>query len=122
VLGFLFDDSWWRFGGNLRSDLSGEFSYGLGVLATLVALGALDVVMRTGRHRGRAALFAALAILCHPITGIAFLVGAVFLVLGRAALSSWNAVTRAAPVLGLALMLAAFGCFPSPGTAASSTT
>ncbi len=112
VLGFLFDDSWWRFGGNLRSDLTGEFSYGLGLLCTLAALGALDVVLRTGRRRGWAAVLAALAILCHPVTGIAFLVGAVFLIVARAVVTAPSAFRRAAPVIGLALLLSAFWFLP----------
>jgi hypothetical protein len=112
VLGFVFDDSWWRFGGNLRSDLTGEFGYGLGLVFTLLALGALDAVMRTNRHRGRAALLAALAMLCHPVTGIAFLVAAAFLVIARTALTNRSAFARAAPMIVLGLMLAAFWLLP----------
>jgi hypothetical protein len=112
VLGFLFDDSWWRFGGNLRADLGGEFTYGLALVFLLFAIAALDEVLYTGRHRGAAALLGSLTLVSHPVLAIVLIIAAGLLIFSHGLLRGWNVVPRILPVAGVALLLSSFWVVP----------
>ena len=112
VLGFLFDDSWWRFGGNLRSDLTGEFSYGLALVLAVVALGVFDVVLRSGRWRGIAAVALAATLVSHPVVAIVVLIGVAALATFHAVVSGFAVVRRVVAPTAVALALSAFWFVP----------
>jgi hypothetical protein len=109
---FLFDDSYFRYGGNILSSVVGEYAYGLGVPAALIALGLMDVVMRTGRWRALTVAAASVAALMHPEIAATLLVCGVFLIAGHALHVGWLAVRRIWPVLVLAPLIGAFWFLP----------
>jgi hypothetical protein len=104
TLPFLFEPSFSIYGGNILSTMAGEYSYSLGLSVALVFLGLVARGLRTNRQRGLAAVLLAATILCHLITGLFAIAGAVvWLILdrdlarallsgvrGRAARSRWS--------------------------------
>jgi hypothetical protein len=104
TLPFLFEPSFTIDGGNLLSTMAGEFSYSLGISLALVFLGVVALGLRTGRHRVLAAVLLAATLLCHLITAIFAVAGAVMWVVldvdllhavgaglrGRLARRSWS--------------------------------
>jgi hypothetical protein len=80
TLPFLFTYSYTIYGGNLFSTLAGEYAYSLSLSLALVFLGLFARGVRTGRHRGWAAVVLALCILAHIVPGMFALVGAALLI------------------------------------------
>ena len=76
TLPFLFDQTFTIYGGNLFSTLAGEYAYSLGLSLALVFLGVAIRGMRTGRMRVSAALLLAACVLCHVLTALFAVVGA----------------------------------------------
>ena len=72
---FLFDRSFSIYGGNIPSTLAGEFAFSISLSFAILYLGVLIRGLRTGKHRGWAALLLALTALCHLIPFIFALVG-----------------------------------------------
>ena len=64
---FLFDRSFSIYGGNIASTLAGEFAFSMSLALAILYLGVVGRGLRTGRHRGWAALLLALTGLCHLI-------------------------------------------------------
>ncbi len=112
VIPFLFDDSYFQYGGNILSSVAGEYGYGLGVPVALVALGVLDVALRTGRWRATAVVLAAVASLCHPVIGLMVVIGGAFLITGHFLRLGVVAIRRAAPIVVLAPLIGAFWFLP----------
>ena len=112
VIPFLFDDSYFQYGGNVLSSVAGEYGYGLGVPVALVALGVLDVALRTGRWRATAVVLAAIASLCHPVIGLMVVIGGAFLIGGHFLQVGGVAIRRAAPIVVLAPLIGAFWFLP----------
>jgi hypothetical protein len=81
TLCYLFDYTFTIYGGNLFSTLAGEYAYSLSIALALLFLGLMARGLRTGRHRGWAAVVLAACILAHIVPAIFALVGAVILVL-----------------------------------------
>ncbi len=77
TLPFLFEPSFSIYGGNLLSTLAGEFSFSLGLSATLVFLGLVAHGLRTRRHQALAAAVLAVVLLCHVVTFFFAVIGAV---------------------------------------------
>ncbi len=114
TLPFLFEPSFSIYGGNLLSTMAGEYSYSLGLSLALVFLGVVAHGLRTNRQRGLAAVLLAATLLCHLITGLFAIAGAVvWLVLdhdlargvlsgarGRAARARWSAKVLWSVVVG----------------------
>ena len=91
---FLWDNTWTIYGGNVASNLAGEFSFTLSQACALVFLGLLARGLQTGRYRGRTAVLFALVALCHPLP----LLG--FVTFGIAGLALWQTVAVLAPSPG----------------------
>jgi hypothetical protein len=81
TLCYLFDYTYTIYGGNLFSTLAGEYAYSLSIALALVFLGLMARGLRTGRHRGWAAIVLAACILAHIIPALFALLGGVILVL-----------------------------------------
>jgi hypothetical protein len=81
TLCYLFDYTWTIYGGNLFSTLAGEYAYSLSIALALVFLGLVARGLRTGRHRGWAAIVLAACILAHIVPALFAIVGAAFLIL-----------------------------------------
>jgi hypothetical protein len=81
TLCYLFDYTFTIYGGNLFSTLAGEYAYSLSIALALLFLGLMARGLRTGRHRGWAAVVLAACILAHIIPALFALVGGVILVL-----------------------------------------
>jgi hypothetical protein len=84
---FLFDRSYAIYGGNIASTLAGEFAFAISLSLAIVYLGLLGHVLRTGRHRGWAALVLGLAGLCHVIPFLFVVVGTVVWLIVRPGLA-----------------------------------
>ena len=83
-LPFLFEPSFSIVGGNILSTLAGEYSFSLGLSFALVFLGVVADGLGNRRRRVAAALLLAATMLCHLVTGIFAVAGAlVWLVLDR---------------------------------------
>jgi 6-pyruvoyl-tetrahydropterin synthase related domain len=84
TLPFLFDQSFTIYGGNLYSTMAGEYAFSLGLSAALVFLGLCVRGMKTGRFRAWAAVILGVCILCHLLTALFALAGAlvIFLLAG----------------------------------------
>jgi hypothetical protein len=80
TLPFLFDNTFQIYGGNLFSTLAGEYAYSLSVALALLFLGLFARGIRSGRHRGWAAVVLALCILAHIVPAVFALVGAGLLI------------------------------------------
>jgi hypothetical protein len=84
TLPFLFEPSFSIVGGNILSTLAGEFSFSLGLSLALVFLGVVADGLHNRRRRVAAALLLAATMLCHLVTGIFAVAGAlVWLALDR---------------------------------------
>jgi hypothetical protein len=112
TLPVLFDDSYFKFGGNLTSDILGEFSFSAGLVFALLAIAAIDRLLETNKSAAPAALLSALAALCHPVTGI-YVVGAAAVDLAlHATRTGVRAVARLMPVALVAALLSAVWYLP----------
>jgi hypothetical protein len=80
TLCFLFDYSFTIDGGNLFSTLAGEYSFSLSIALALLFMGLVARGLRTGRHRGLAALVFAACLLAHLLPALFALAGAGILV------------------------------------------
>lgn len=87
---FLMDKSLFHiYGGNVASTMAGEFAFSISLTLSLFALGSIAVGLKTGQHRARSAVLIALAMLCHVIPGVFFLlVGALLMVVLRPRVAS----------------------------------
>ena len=106
---FLLDESYTIYGGNVASTMAGEFSFSISLSFAVLAFGLFANGLETGRHRAKAAIFMALAVLSHGIVAIYVAVGLVImglLWLDRRRLR-WFAVT-----VGTGSLLAAFWIVP----------
>lgn len=72
---YLLDESYTIYGGNVASTMAGEFSFSISLSFALIAFGLFANGLETGRHRIKAAIFMALAVLCHGIVAIYVAVG-----------------------------------------------
>ena len=72
---YLLDESYTIYGGNVASTMAGEFSFSIALSFTMLAFGYFANGLQTGRHRAKAAIFMALAVLCHGIVAIYVVVG-----------------------------------------------
>ena len=80
TLCYLFDYTYTIYGGNLFSTLAGEYAYSLSIALALLFLGLIARGLRTGRHRGWAAVTLAACILAHIIPALFAIVGALLLI------------------------------------------
>jgi hypothetical protein len=80
TLCFLFDYTFTIYGGNLFSTLAGEYAYSLSIVLALLFLGLMARGLKTGRHRGWAAVVLAGCILAHIVPALFALVGAALLI------------------------------------------
>lgn len=78
---FLFDTGYSILGGNIASTLAGEFAFSVGLSLSFVLLGFVIRGLRTGRHRGVAALLFGLVVLTHILPTIFAFVGGLLLVI-----------------------------------------
>ncbi len=78
---FLLDESYTIYGGNVASTMAGEFSFSISLSFAMLAFGFFANGLQTGRHRLKAAIFMALAVLCHGIVAIYVAVGLVIMAL-----------------------------------------
>ena len=72
---YLLDESYTIYGGNVASTMAGEFSFSIALSFAMLAFGFFANGLQTGRHRAKAAIFMALAVLCHGIVAIYVVVG-----------------------------------------------
>jgi hypothetical protein len=88
---FLFNTrkDWQIYGGNLASNLAGEFSYTLAIALALFFFAAFARTLETGRRPWLPALLFALAALSHIVIVVFALVGAVILWLTRKPVRTW---------------------------------
>jgi hypothetical protein len=112
VLGFLFDDSWWRFGGNVRSDLTGEFSYAIALLLGLLTIGLADYVMRTGRWRALTAFVYGATLVSHPVVALLITAALIVLAIIHGFFDGWSSARRLLPVAAVGIALSAFWVVP----------
>lgn len=106
---FLLDESYTIYGGNVASTMAGEFSFSISLSFTMLAFGLFANGLETGRHRAKAAIFMALAVLSHGIVAIYVTVGLLIMLLlwlDRARLK-WFVV-----VAGTGSLLSAFWIVP----------
>ncbi|MGH9081879.1 MAG: hypothetical protein ACRDWN_00900, partial [Acidimicrobiales bacterium] len=90
TLPFLFDSTWTIYGGNLFSTLAGEYSYSLSIVLALVFVGLMARGLRTGRHRGWAALVLALCLLAHVVPALFALAGVAVLTVAELLPARWR--------------------------------
>ena len=106
---YLLDESYTIYGGNVASTMAGEFSFSISLSFAVLAFGLFANGLETGRHRAKAAIFMALAVLSHGIVAIYVAVGLIImglLWLDRRRLR-WFVVT-----VGTGSLLAAFWIVP----------
>jgi hypothetical protein len=110
TLPFLFDQSFTIYGGNLYSTMAGEYSFSLGLSFALVFLGLCVRGMKTGRYRATAAVVLAVCVLCHVLTAMFALAGAlaIFLLAGPTLRRLWWMVAS----VGGGLLLVSFWAVP----------
>ncbi len=72
---YIFDESYTIYGGNLASTMAGEFSFSISLSFAMLAFGFFANGLQTGKYRLAAAIFMALAVLCHGIVAIYVAVG-----------------------------------------------
>ena len=110
TLPFLFDQSFTIYGGNLYSTLAGEYAFSLGLSVALVFLGVAIRGMRTGGMRVPGALLIAACVLCHVVTALFALVGAllVLLLAGPTRRRVWWMVSS----MGTGLLLVSWWALP----------
>ncbi len=90
TLPFLFDYTFTIYGGNLFSTLAGEYAYSLSVALALLFLGLFARGIRTGRHRGWAAVVLAGCVLAHIVPAMFAVVGAVLLTAAELLPERWR--------------------------------
>ena len=66
-LTFLFDESFSIYGGNIKSTMAGEFSFSIALSLAMLGLGLFARGLETGKHRNKAAILIALAMLSHGL-------------------------------------------------------
>jgi len=110
TLPFLFDQTFTIYGGNLFSTLAGEYAFSLGLSLALVFLGAAIRGMRTGHMRVPAALLLAACVLCHVVTALFAVVGAL-VVLVVAGLT-WRRLWWMVSTIGVGLLLVSWWVVP----------
>ena len=76
---YLLDESYTIYGGNIASTMAGEFSFSIALSFAMLAFGFFANGMQTGKHRIKAAICMALAILCHGIVAIYVAVGLILM-------------------------------------------
>jgi hypothetical protein len=81
TLPFLFEQSFQIYGGNLYSTMAGEYAFSLGLSFALVFLGLAVRGMKTGRYRATTAVVLGICILCHLLTALFALAGAVVILI-----------------------------------------
>ncbi|HXQ75605.1 MAG TPA: 6-pyruvoyl-tetrahydropterin synthase-related protein [Acidimicrobiales bacterium] len=110
TLPFLFEQSFQIYGGNLYSTMAGEYAFSLGLSFALVFLGLAVRGMKTGRFRASTAVVLAICILCHLLTALFALAGAVviFLLAGPTRRRLWWMVAS----VGGGLLLASWWIVP----------
>ena len=106
---YLFERSYTIYGGNIASTLAGEFSFSISLALALLFLGVLARGLRTGRHRGLAAVLLAATGLCHLLPTLFAIGGAVILVLLH---FDRRRLRYAIPVFIVGAMLGAFWWLP----------
>jgi uncharacterized membrane protein len=97
---YLFDRSFSIYGGNIPSTLAGEFSFSISLSFAMLFFGVFARSLRTGKHRGWAAILLALCGLCHLIPFIFAIVCSVLLVMLMPGLRT-HARERIGGILGL---------------------
>ncbi|MGH9018366.1 MAG: 6-pyruvoyl-tetrahydropterin synthase-related protein, partial [Acidimicrobiales bacterium] len=107
---FLFDQTFTIYGGNLYSTMAGEYAFSLGLSFALVFLGLAVRGMKTGRYRAWAAVILAVCILCHVLTAIFALVGAVIILV--LAGPTWRRVWWMVASVGGGLLLVSWWAVP----------
>jgi hypothetical protein len=75
TLGFLFDESFTIYGGNVASTMAGEFAFSISLSLAIAYLGVVAHGLRKGTHRATAAVLLALVGLCHLIPAFFALAG-----------------------------------------------
>ncbi|HXQ62668.1 MAG TPA: hypothetical protein VN796_10060 [Acidimicrobiales bacterium] len=110
TLPFLFDQSFTIYGGNLYSTMAGEYAFSLGLSLALVFLGLAVRGMKTGRLRATTAVVLAVCILCHLLTALFALAGAlvIFLLAGPTRRRLWWMVSS----VGGGLLLVSWWAVP----------
>ena len=78
---YLLDESYTIYGGNVASTMAGEFSFSISLSFAMLAFGFFANGLQTGKHRVKAAVFMALAVLCHGIVAIYVAVGLLLMAL-----------------------------------------
>ena len=106
---FLFNREYSIWGGNIPSTLAGEFAFSISLSLAMVYLGLVANGLRTGRHRGWAALTVALCALTHVIPLIFAIVGTFVLL---AFLPSKRGLVWVATVAPVGALLAAWWLLP----------
>jgi len=76
TLPFLFDYTFTIYGGNLFSTMAGEYAYSFSIALAVLFLGLAARGLRTGRHRGWAAVVLALCIVSHIVPAMFAIAGA----------------------------------------------
>jgi hypothetical protein len=97
------------YGGNIASTLAGEFSFSISLSLALVFLGVFARSLDTGRYRVWAAVLLALTGLSHLLPTLFAVAGALVLLALRPGVAR---AKRAAVVLGIGALLAAFWSIP----------
>jgi len=78
---YLLDESYTIYGGNVASSMAGEYSFSVALSFAMLAFGFFANGLQTGKHRIKAAVFMALAVLCHGIVAIYVAVGLLLMAL-----------------------------------------
>jgi len=78
---FLLDESYTIYGGNVASTMAGEFSFSISLSFAMLTFGLFANGLQTGKHRVKAAVFMALAVLSHGIVAIYVAVGLLLMAL-----------------------------------------
>jgi hypothetical protein len=108
---FLFNTraNWQIYGGNLASNLAGEFSYTLAISLSLFFLASFAKTLDTGKRPWLPALLFALSALSHIVVITFSLAGALFVWLSR---RPWRTVPLAVPVLAVGGLLTSVWAVP----------
>lgn len=109
---FVLNESYYLFGGNVRSTMAGEFSFSVAMSLMMLGLGFLARALDDGSRRITAAVFLALACLSHGIVLIYTAITAIVFVACKVIASDRVHVWRAAIVGALTLALSAFWVGP----------
>lgn len=78
---FIFDENFSIYGGNIASNMAGEFSFAIALSLAVLGFGLLTRGLREGRGLGAAAAVLALSAVCHGIVAIFVALGAVTMVI-----------------------------------------